>query len=273
MNANLNPHLLGSETVLLKESHHLPFEVFSQNPSLFGLSGTPYYEVTQRQKSQTIHYQLLSSTAIDEMLNLQDYIYDMLPSKTHLVKDTREDLYKAFSSGFAIGILDDQGSIVGYRLVAIPEKGETHLLENDLKLDRILPKSAHLETTIVLPNYRGNQLQFKTLVMAQKILHEQNVTDILCTVSPYNVYSLSNVMKAGLRIKALKRKYSDKLTNSRGIWRFILHKSLQTSLEIDFPVKTSIQRVQFNQQQKLLDNGYEGISLVDHSNHILYVHS
>ncbi len=265
-------HHLGSDTVFLKESFQSPFDTMAQNAALLGLPFSSPVEITQKQKAKQIHYQLLDTSSIDEMLELQGYIYEMLPSKALFVKDNREDIKKAIENGFAIGVLDEKNAIVGYRLVAIPEASEQKTLEDDLYRKKAFIKPAHLETTIILPTYRGNQLQYKTLIMAQKLLKDNQVTDVLCTVSPYNVFSLNNVMRAGLRIKALKRKYADKLDNGKGLWRFILHKPLKDTLCRDFHLTTTIEIDHINTQQKLLGRGYEGVSLVDHSKKILYVH-
>lgn len=271
MNTTKTSRLLGCETITIKEDHHLPFDVFNQKASQLGSPGSPHLTMSQKHHSQNIQYRLLDKSAINEMLNLQDYIYDHLPTKALLVKDSKSEILKSMENGFAVGILDDNNSIVGYRLVAIPEKGDEQLLETDLNFSHPLTKPAQLETTIVLPNYRGNQLQYKTLLIAQDILIQEKVTDMLCTVSPYNVFSLKNVMKAGLRINALKRKYGDKMANSKGIWRFILYKSLEIQPGTYFQLKASIQREKFDSQQILLGNGYTGVALSDHSNRILYV--
>ena len=271
MNPTKTTSLLGSETVIVKEDHHRPFDVTNQRSSRMDSSGSPYLIDLQKSGSQNIQYRLLDKSSIYEMLNLQDYIYNRLSTKSLLVRDSKSEILKSMENGFAIGILDENNSIIGYRVVSIPERGDEQRLESDLNFDQPLKKPAQLETTIILPNYRGNQLQYKTLLIAQDILIQEKVTDMLCTVSPYNVFSLKNVMKAGLRINALKRKYGDKVDNSRGLWRFILYKSMTKQPLTNFQLIASIQREKFDSQQILLDNGYTGISLSDHSNRIIYV--
>ena len=179
MNPTKTTSLLGSETVIVKEDHHRPFDVTNQRSSRMDSSGSPYLIDLQKSGSQNIQYRLLDKSSIYEMLNLQDYIYNRLSTKSLLVRDSKSEILKSMENGFAIGILDENNSIIGYRVVSIPERGDEQRLESDLNFDQPLKKPAQLETTIILPNYRGNQLQYKTLLIAQDILIQEKVTDML----------------------------------------------------------------------------------------------
>lgn len=262
--------LLGTETVRIKDSFQFNVCTSYLDPALSSNVCQTLNAATYHPSEQVLEYRLLKQDHIHEMIELQEFIYDMLPTKSLLVKDSYDEIYRAIETGLAIGLVDNTKKIVGYRLVSVPESTSESTLENDIRLTRALKKPAHLETTIILPRYRGNQLQYKTLLMAQELLLERQVTDLLCTVSPFNAFSLANVMRAGLRIKALKRKYSDKLSNKRGLWRFILHKPLVDAPALAFPQHEHIQRERLEVQKKLLDEGYVGISLSQKKDSILY---
>lgn len=272
LNSNLR---LGTETVVVKESQMLCFDAINSHLSLHGLSGAPYCHTVQKQGQETLEYQLLQAANVAEMLELQDYIYEMLPTKSLLVKDGRADMLKAIENGLVLGLVNEAKKIVGYRLVDLPEPSDDHRLERDIAFKAPLKKAAHLETTLILPRYRGNQLQYKTLLKVEPLLQEAQVSDLLCTVSPFNVHSLNNILKAGLRIKALKRKYADKpdTGNSRGLWRFILHKALMPQHTESYPLHACIQRDKLDEQQSLLNKGFIGISLTPKKDQILYVHA
>src|SRR5690606_3348903 len=118
-----------------------------------------------------------------------------------------DDMYHEIKNGGKIiGVLNSKDRLIAYRYISIPG-----IRNHNLGLDIGIPheqlkKVIHLETTVVDPIYRGNGLQDLTLQIASKLVRKEGYRHLLCTVSPYNFYSLYNVMKNGLKIKALKKK-------------------------------------------------------------------
>lgn len=272
MNASIKRIILGHQEVQLKGQEQIgafaPLNYDFYSGGQFQSLG--YNQALGQEKLQVA---LLAFGDIPEMLALQEYIYNMLPVKSLLVKDSRKDLEEALSTGFAIGFLNKEERIVGYRVVSIPKADGAYHLGKYLNLGGdALKRSAHLETTIVLPSYRGNQLQYKSLVIAEKRLKDQGITDLLCTVSPFNAFSLKNVMQAGLKIKALRRMYGDRMDNTRGLWRFVMHKEADKELELDVLDQRLVGIDALADHSEMLARGYIGAALSANKKSVLYVH-
>src|SRR5699024_1882774 len=127
-------------------------------------------------------------------------------------------------------------------------------LDINLNKNELL-KVAHLETTVVHPDYRGNNLQHRLGTIMIDLATQKGLTQLTCTVSPLNYYSLRNNMNNGLKIKALKPKYG-------GMLRYILHKKLNTDTDYGKKLDTiNIFMEDIEEQIRLLKNGYIGFEL------------
>lgn len=198
--------------------------------------------------------QILKSDRLDDVLKLNRLVYDLLPNKEILSLDTFQEMYDDINKGgIVIGVLDNDDNILAYRYAAFPGL-EDRNLGYDFSFPIELEKVCQLETTIVHPDYRGNNLQSDLVGIMIGFAKERGCTDLACTISPYNYYSLNNLMKNGLKVKALKAKYNDLL-------RFILHGKI---IDYDYgnpidTVNTSITDIE--RQKDLLKNGYIGYKL------------
>lgn len=208
---------------------------------------------------------------ISEIQRLQQDVYDQLPNKSVLVTDSYESMTQDLQSGgMVIGVYNGNGKLIAYRFITFP-KGDTHNLGVDLKLSApALSRVAHLETTVVHPEYRGNHLQSETLGVALPMIEQQGFQHVLCTVSPMNPYSLYNVMSHGLKIKALKRKYVTE-EQKDGLWRFILHRDLQEKRGIQIDQWLNVGLTEFERQSNLISNGFQGVSLTQERSALHYV--
>ena len=93
----------------------------------------------------------------------------------------------------------------------------------------------------------------------------------MCTVSPQNIYSLFNIIKNGLRIKALKKKYGSEKDGKDGMWRFILHRNLEPKAVNKMGQNISIHVADLEGQGKLIDEGFVGLWLFKESKLMNYV--
>lgn len=78
----------------------------------------------------------------------------------------------------------------------------------------------NFKLVIVLPEYRGNNLQQKLISRLEKIAKEKNKRIICATVSPLNTHSGQNFKKAGFKFHSNKTKYN-------GLNRDIYYKNLE----------------------------------------------
>lgn len=204
---------------------------------------------------------LLDTDHIGRMMALQQHVYDLLPNKEVLVMDKPHEIESGIESGgMVIGVCNGSGDLVAYRYIAVPGSRPGNM-GYDLNFDKgIMNRVAHLETTVVHPNYRGNNLQSLTLQTGIERLRNSDTHHLLCTVSPFNFFSLANIMGNGLQIKALKRKYGTSAEGHDGVWRFILHRDLHDDV-MSFNDYIQVGIDMFNKQKILLENGFVGLDL------------
>jgi GNAT superfamily N-acetyltransferase len=215
---------------------------------------------------------LISERELEEVIKLEMHVYEKLPNKQVLCVDGYDEMLEDMKKGAKIiGVFNQANQLIAYRYVGFPGINDKNL-GYDIKLpQQELISVAHLETTVVHPDYRGNGLQSLTLQHTIPLIKELGYKHLLCTVSPQNFYSLFNIMKNGLKVKALKRKYGNESEGKEGMWRFILHRHLQPSsvLKPDQLFKTPLHNIE--QQEKLINEGFIGYWLFKDSKELNYV--
>jgi ribosomal protein S18 acetylase RimI-like enzyme len=215
---------------------------------------------------------LITERELEEVVALQGFVYSKLPNKQVLYLDSYDEMMTDMRLGAKIiGVFNQDQDLIAYRYVGFPGYDNKNL-GYDIKLpEKELSKVVHLETTVVHPDYRGNGLQSATLQEMIPVIKEMGYKHMLCTVSPQNYFSLFNIMKNGLKIKALKKKYEDVNNGKEGLWRFILHRNLEP-ISILNPrelLKTSINDME--KQERLIKEGFIGYWLFTESKELNYV--
>lgn len=205
---------------------------------------------------------LISKDRLDEVMELQYRVYEGLSNKNVLFMDSYKDMLEDLEKGaMIIGVLNSKDELISYRYIGFPGNSSSNL-GNDISLDKKeLDKVVHLETTVVDPKYRGNRLQYATLKVATEITRKKGYHHQICTVSPQNFYSLYNIMKSGLKIKSLKKKYGTSKDSDDGLWRFILHRDLNE--KFSSPIDLIMTKFgDYEEQKSLIENGYIGYEIV-----------
>lgn len=111
----------------------------------------------------------------------------------------------------------ENGNIAAAFVVDIPGDAAENL-GLELALDQgERMKVAHMDTAVVLPEYRGHQLQGRLLEAAERETARQGMKYLMCTIHPENRYSLNSMMSHGYRIIGTKGMYG-------GFLRHILYK-------------------------------------------------
>lgn len=225
---------------------------------------------------KTVQYEYIMRTIAEGELKaaveLQQYVYEQLPDKQVLYMDSYEEMLSDMQNGGKIiGVFNKEKEMIAYRYIGFPGAADKNL-GKDIKLpEKELTKVAHLEATVVHPDYRGNSLQSITLQQAIPYIKESGYSHVLCTVSPQNVYSLFNIIKNGLRIKALKKKYGNDKDGKDGMWRFILHRNLEPKAAKKTSSLLSIPLGDLEHQKKLISEGFVGLWLYKESKILSYV--
>lgn len=193
-------------------------------------------------------------------VDLENYVYDNLPDKQVLYKDSYEEMFDDMKSGAKIiGVFNESNKMVAYRYIGFPGNSSKNLAYDINLPESEMDKVVHLETTLVHPDYRGNSLQSVTLQHAAVMVKDLGYKHLLCTVSPFNFFSLYNIMKNGLKIKALKKKYGS--DGDDGLWRFILHKDMEHRY-FEKLIDSHVSKLDnIDEQKSLIDNGYIGFNI------------
>lgn len=111
------------------------------------------------------------------------------------------------------------GRIAAYLMVHFPGPSPENLGYSLGFSQKALQQSAHMDSTAVLPAFRGNRLQRRLLVQAEQELAKMGYCHLLATVHPDNRYSLQSFLAQGYHIAATLPKYG-------GLPRHILHKEI-----------------------------------------------
>ncbi|WP_422485559.1 hypothetical protein [Gudongella sp. DL1XJH-153] len=205
---------------------------------------------------------LVSYEALHHMVDLIQRVYDALPNKEVLFVDSYEDMKQDIDEGAKIiGVYGEENQMIAYRYVSFPG-----LQDRNLGYDVGVPKDeldkvCQLETTVVDPPYRGNNLQYMTLSMMKPIVATEGYKHMVCTISPYNYFSVNNIMRHGLKIKDLKKKYGTLPDNSDGIWRYILHGRIDQKINTPIEKMVNVPMTMIEKQKELLETGFIGHEL------------
>lgn len=182
-----------------------------------------HHTLAVRKKDGT-HEQLtlreLTPKDINQILDLQTEVISLIEDQQIYVASTREDLQHDF---------ENEGVILGYfsplqELVAVVIYLKEGLAPSNYGYDiglegESLLTVGQVDTVLVKPDYRGNNLQYIMCHLVEDIA-KQNHTSILCaTASPFNPFSVNNFLKLGYEIKQDKLKYG-------GLRRYVLVKTL-----------------------------------------------
>lgn len=152
---------------------------------------------------------LLDISYLDNILTLQQYIYDLIENKDFYFCSSREELEM---------ILNGRGKILGCiieetnELVAIGVYAKFGYDERNYGYDfgikgKEVLNVANLESTIVHPDYRGNKLQKILVENLEELAKTDNIKYISATAAPDNKYSVDNIKSSGFEIVCEKLKY------------------------------------------------------------------
>lgn len=124
-------------------------------------------------------------------------------------------------NGFGLLALDTKDAPAAYLLVLFPELSSENLGYDLAFKKRQLLQAAHMDSSAVLPNHRGQQLQQSLVRCAEEILqqHFPGKIYLLATVAPANLPSLKSFQACSYEIRGTKEKYG-------GVTRHILFKKI-----------------------------------------------
>ncbi len=144
----------------------------------------------------------------DEIYQVMQEVYERLDDKTLFVTSDPDYIQAHLEAeGFMVVVCDPQGKMVGNFMVRYPMDAEDNL-GRDLGLpEEELYKVAHMESAVVLPEYRGHHLQIQMLQYAEHMIDQEKFQYLMATVSPENPASYRSLEANGYRLMMTKEKY------------------------------------------------------------------
>lgn len=169
--------------------------------------------------------EIIRATVFDakEMTELVQYVHSCMDNKEWYVIDDL-DYYAHYlkeGNGITYKAIDvETKKMVGIFMAIIPDNREVNLGYDIGFDDAKCKKVAIMETAAVLPEYRGNNLQYRLMQAAEKDLIELGYQYLTGTVHPDNRFSLNAFLKQGYHIAVTKEKY-------QGLVRHVLMKKIK----------------------------------------------
>lgn len=139
-----------------------------------------------------------------------DAVWDQIENKDWFVADNSENIRDLLQEENGIGykaIVKDSGNIAGVFVVTFPGRQEENLGWDIGLPNEELEKVAHMESIAILPEYRGNGLQYALMQTGEKELRQRGYGYLMCTIHPENVFSKNNAIKQGYKVVMTKEKY------------------------------------------------------------------
>lgn len=144
------------------------------------------------------------------MADVIQSVWQQIEQKDWFVADDSEYTRHTLTEGNGIGYKAfeaESGTLAGVFIAALPGDREENLGRDIGLSQEELGKVAHMESVAILPEYRGNGLQYILMKTAEEELRKQGFRHLMCTVHPENKYSRNNMIKQGYRVVLTKEKY------------------------------------------------------------------
>lgn len=135
-------------------------------------------------------------------------VYNSLDDKSMFVCEDIEYVRRNITEhGFAVVAETDSGRTAGAFVFEYPGQELINLGRDIGLLESEFDKVVHMDTVVVLPEYRGHGLQERMLVFAENMINKDKYKYYMATAAPYNSPSVNTFIKCGYRIVKVTEKY------------------------------------------------------------------
>jgi len=156
---------------------------------------------------------------IDLIQDIMDEITAGMSDSAHFVGSDRDYIMSHIEESGVTYLLTDDRRVMGFIIIDYPDKAEHNLgLDIDLAATD-LAGVVHMDTIVVLPEFRGQGLQRVMLEYGEIQMKECGYKHLMGTVHPDNIASLKSFIGCGYVIEKTKVKYD-------GYLRHILRKQI-----------------------------------------------
>ncbi len=144
---------------------------------------------------------------LDAILELQDEVFECLPSEEYLRRNTPSMLKECLESPhYTLGAWYG-GKLVAVSVLYVPYDDEENLSLWLQNIDINNLDSINYKLCIVSPEARGNSLQYKLGEMLFEVAKNKGYPLICATASPKNLHSIHNMEKLGFVYNRTFEKY------------------------------------------------------------------
>ncbi|MGM0378584.1 MAG: hypothetical protein ACQEQE_02460 [Bacillota bacterium] len=222
--------------------------------------GFIFKKVDINEKEKVNYYiKELTLDELDSLMTLQNEIHQDIPDEykeTYVCKPKKEFKKYLENGGIFLGIYVDN-KLIGARITETPKLSKKNLgYFLDFTKDQLL-KTMHFKTMLVKKEFRGNNLQIRSMNLVEKMFIKRGYKYGMCRISPNNYYSLSNALKFGLKIQAIKLQFQNKENTSSKL-RCILNKKLDATQPITFEKIEYVKNTNIDRQLNLIEDNYVG---------------
>ena len=150
---------------------------------------------------------------IPQMMYIMEESLPLMPNPDWFVGDTAEFYARHIKEcGFTLkAVSNSDGTLAAYFTVRYPKLDPDNCGYDLAFTEAKLLQTAHMETCVVHPSYRGHHLEARLMASAIEILTKTPYCHLLGTVHPDNIPSLKAFLSNGFRIEKTLKKYGGKL--------------------------------------------------------------
>lgn len=162
---------------------------------------------------------LANENDVDAIIQMMAELYEQMEDKTWFYPD-EDDAVRDFvtRSGFALKAMVGE-QMVGFFFGYAPGKERENMGTYMGFSGEEMQKVAHMETAMVIPEFRGRGIQRLLMAKAEETFKERGYTHLMGTAHPDNIFSVKNFEKQGYQIVAEARKYG-------GLRRYVFYKNV-----------------------------------------------
>lgn len=194
---------------------------------------------------------------IRKIIQLQDSVYENINDKHIYVCKSEKDFSTYLNNGGIFLGVYVEDELVAARITDSPGLSKYNLGHTLGFSEEDLLKTMHFKTILVKNEYRGNNLQVRSMKLVEKMFIQRGYTFGLCQISPDNYYSLANAMNFGLQIRKIKLQFKNK-KNVTPELRCILSKDLSSVQPITFQEIEYVKNTNIDKQKELLSKNFVG---------------
>lgn len=158
------------------------------------------------------HFRIADDADAEIAHGIMQKVHDLLEDPSLYVCDDLPYVKEQIAGkGFVVIAEDQENRPAGIFLFQYPEKGPENLGRDIGLPETEWEKVVHLDSAAVLPEHRGQNLQYRMLRQGEEWIDKSRYHHFLATVSPDNPASYRSLEKAGYSLMLTKEKYGGKM--------------------------------------------------------------